>query len=208
MSSLVYPGPSLMPGLAWSRRRNYVWSTNVQQAVSGKESRISYQQYPRVRFRLKYELLRDNVSPSDLRRLVGLFNALRGRFDTCLFVDPDFSSVTSENFGTGTGAQTAFQITATFQNSGGPGAAELIQNFDGAPLIYVNGVLKTGGGVDYTLGANGVITFTAAPANGAALTWTGSFYYRVRFDDDELDVEQFMNRWWQSGEVSLISVKF
>lgn len=207
MSSFIYPGPSDLPGIRWNRERTPLWETNVQESVSGKESRLSYRQYPRLKFTLQYELLRDNITPSEAKKLVGIFNALRGRFDTCLFTDPDFNTVTAESFGTGTGTQTAFQIIATYQNAGGPGGAELIQNFNGAPSIYVNGVLKTGGGVDYTLGPTGIVTFNVAPANGLPLTWTGSFYYRVRFMEDELPLSQFMNRWWQSREVELISVK-
>ena len=206
MSSFIYPGPSLMPGLTWERERSYVWSTTVQPALSGKESRIAYQQYPRVKFGLNYELLRDDVSPSDLRRLQGLFNALRGRMDTCLFSDPDFHSVTLEPFGVGDGATRAFQLTAQFGNGGGPGVAELIQNLNGAPTLYSSlshVPISTG---DYTLGPTGIITFAAAPAATNPLFWSGSFFYRVRFDKDSLEASQFLNRWWRAS-VSLISVK-
>lgn len=44
----------------------------------------------------------------------------------------------------------------------------------GSPSIYVAGVLKTVG-TDYTLSTTGLVTFTVAPASGAALTWSGSF---------------------------------
>lgn len=205
MSSLVYPGPSLLPGLSWNRERSYLWQTNIQEAPSGKETRIRYRQYPRVRFVLKYELLRDDISSSDAKRLVGLFNSLAGSFDTCLFSDPDFNTVTAESFGTGNGATTAFQLVARYQLAGGPGTPELIQNFNGAPAIYDNGSLVSGG--SYTLGPTGVVTFGVAPAAARALTWTGGFYYRIRFEDDELNLTQFLSRWWTSREIALISVK-
>jgi uncharacterized protein (TIGR02217 family) len=205
MSSFVYPGPSVLPGLSWNRERSYLWATEIQEAVSGKETRLQYRQYPRVRFQLKYELLRDNLTPSEAKRLVGLFNALAGSFDTCLFLDPDFSSVTAESFGTGDGTTTAFQLVARYQVSGGPGTPEIIQNLNGAPSIYDDGGLVSGG--SYTLGATGIVTFNTPPVSGHALTWTGAFHYRVRFMDDDLPLTQFMQSWWQSREVQLISVK-
>jgi len=48
---------------------------------------------------------------------------------------------------------------------------------------------------NYTIGTSGVVTFTAAPANGAVLTWTGTFSWLCQFDDDELGLWQdFVNR--------------
>jgi uncharacterized protein (TIGR02217 family) len=205
MSSHVYPGPSVLPGITWNRVRSYLWSTEVQTAVSGKETRISYAQYPRIRFRLTYEFLRDMAAYQEVKRLAGLFNALRGRFDTCLFVDPDFNAVISEQFATGDGTTTVFQLTATYKASGGPGAPEIIQNLNGTPALYNNGSLVSGGA--YTLSPTGRVTFGTAPANGNPLTWTGGFHYRVRFEDDQLELSQFMQHLWASKEVALISVK-
>lgn len=193
MTSFVYP---VLPGITFPYTRAPGWRTGLQEAVSGKESTIGYRQYPKIRWELQYELLRDNVTPSELKALVGLFNACHGRFDSFLYTDPDFSSVTTENFGTGNGTQTAFQLIATYQNSGGPGAPERIQNLNGSPSIFKAGVLQTIV-TNYTLGATGIVTFVSPPAGAAALTWTGSFYYRCRFDEDELVPLKFMDRWWE-----------
>jgi uncharacterized protein (TIGR02217 family) len=204
MSSFIYP--ATIPGLTFENVRTPIWSTGKQNAVSGKQSRIGYRQYPLWRFELQYELLRD-VTPSDLKALVGLFNAMQGGFDTFLFTDPSFNSVTAESFGTGNGATTAFQLIAKYQNAGGPGIADLIQNVNGTPSIFKAGVLQTGGGVNYTLGPTGIVTFTSAPAAGAALTWTGSFYYRCAFDEDEFPVTHFLTNFWKTKTVSFTSIK-
>lgn len=203
MSNSVWP--SNIPGLTFSGRRVPMWKTGVQEAVSGKESRIAYSVYPRIRFELQYEILHDDTAPSELKALVGLFNSVQGRFDSFLYTDPDFSSVTDEQFGVGTGSATTFQLTAKFQNSGGPGYAEIIQNLNGAPVIKDNGSVVPGG--NYSINSVGVITFTTPPTTGHTLTWTGSFYYRVRFDDDEFDVSEFMDRWWQIDSIVLKSIK-
>lgn len=200
MSGLVYP---TLPGITFDSVRSAIFNTGLQASLSGKESRIAYQIYPLFQFDLTYELLRDYTTPSDLRALMGLFVACRGRFDTFLYSDPVYHTVTLNQFGTGDGATAAFQITATYQNAGGPGGPELVQNFNGTPQVFVNGVATS----NYTLGATGIATFAAAPALGAVLSWTGSFFYRCRFDDDTFGATQFMNKFWSTKKLTLKQIK-
>lgn len=204
MSSLVYP--ATLPGLTYNNLRTPIWRTGRQEALSGKESRIGYRQYPLYRFELQYEFLRNNVTPSDLRALTGLFNAVQGQYDTFLYTDPEFHTVTDEPFGTGDGTTQDFQLIAKYQNTSGPGIAEIIQNLNGSPTIKDNGVTKTLT-TDYTIGPTGRVHFVTAPALTHALTWSGSFYYRCRFDDDEMSFTQFMAQLWKTGTVVLRTVK-
>jgi len=204
VSGLLYPAN--LPGLTWDSERTPIFNTGVQPAVSGKESRIAYQQYPRFYFDLQYELLRDYVVPSDLKALIGLFIDMQGRYDTFLYTDPTFNAVTTFQFGTGDGVTQNFQLIANYQNSGGPGGPELIQNLNGAPSIFKAAVLQTLT-THYTISATGMVSFVTAPAAAAALTWTGSFYYRCRFDADELTAKQFAALFWATKSVRLKSIK-
>jgi uncharacterized protein (TIGR02217 family) len=206
VSNLVYP--AALPGLTWGSLRSPNFNTGVQAALSAKESRIAYQQYPQMTWELQYELLRDYTTPSDLKALVGLFMAVGARYDTFLYSDPAFNTVTAMQFAVADGTTTAYQITATYQNVGGPGGAELIQNFNGTPSVYVNGTLQTPV-TNYALGATGIVTFTAGhiPAATALLTWTGSFYYRVRFDTDAMTSTQFLQNFWENKKVQLKQIK-
>lgn len=61
--------------------------------------------------------------------------------------------------------------------------------------------------VDYTVDANAVAAMARAPAGGVQITWSGSYYWRCRFDADDLPFEQFMSQFWKTGEVKLITVK-
>lgn len=47
----------------------------------------------------------------------------------------------------------------------------------------------------------GVVTFSAPPASGAQLNWTGQFHYRCRFLSDEIPFEQFMKDLWSAKAV-------
>jgi uncharacterized protein (TIGR02217 family) len=193
MSSTVFP---TLLGISYPYVRTPRWRTGKQEALSGKESVISYRQWPLPRWELNYEFLRDDITVSDLKAIVGLFNACKGSFDTFLYFDPDFNAATTENFGTGDGTTTQFQLTVTYKNAGGPGAPERVQNLNGAPQIFKAGVLQTVT-TNYTIGPTGIVTFVSAPAAAAALTWTGSFFYRCRFNEDEILTSKFMSKWWE-----------
>jgi uncharacterized protein (TIGR02217 family) len=193
MTNFVWP---VLPGLAFPVVRVPQWRNGRQEAVSGKESTVKYRRYPRIRWELQYELLRDDITVSEAKAIAGLFNACGGSYDTFLYTDPDYNTVTLESFGTGDGATTAFQLIATYQNSGGPGAPERVQNLSGAPQIYKAGVLQTLT-THYTIGPTGLVTFVTAPTGGQALTWSGSFYYRCRFEGDELVMTKIMSQWWE-----------
>jgi len=135
MSNLVFP--TGLKGIQLIANRSPQWRTQVQEAMSGKETAIAKRAYPRIVWELSYEVLRDDLATSDLKIIVGFFNALNGGFDTFLYTDPYFNSVTAQNFGTGDGATRAFQLSATYKDATGQGWPEAVQNLNGTPAVYV-----------------------------------------------------------------------
>ena len=202
----AYLFPYSLPGIRFEYTRQYEWNTEVQRAISWKTSALSLAQYPVVHYEYEFEFMRDYNSTPDISQLVGLINAVRGRYDTFLHTDPDFNTVTAQAFGTGDGSTLVFQLVATYQNTGGPGQAEIIQNLNGTPNLYDNGTLISS--ANYSIGTTGIVTFGAghAPASGHALTWTGSFYYRCRFDEDMYDFKKFMKGLWSVDKITFTSV--
>lgn len=59
---------------------------------------------------------------------------------------------------------------------------------------------------DYTV-SSGLFTLASAPPSGALVKWSGGYYWRCRFDTDELDFTKFMNMLWKTGSIPLITVK-
>lgn len=59
---------------------------------------------------------------------------------------------------------------------------------------------------DYTLAGN-QITFAVAPLLNASMTWTGNFYYLVRFMEDVIEFNQLMNQMYELQECKLVSVQ-
>lgn len=197
MSNAVFPD---LPGLAWSVKKVPLWKTETQESISGKELRWSAMSYPRYRITLNYEFLRAGNGNAELQTLMGFFNARRGSWDDFLWLDPDDKAVTDQQIGVGTGGQTVFTTYRTYG-----GFAEPVLNWVSPPVVKVAGVTKAAG-TDYTLAA-GVLTFAAAPAASAAITITGSFYKRVKFERDECEFEQFMFELWSAKQVSLKTIK-
>lgn len=197
MSNLVFTPP---PGLSWSVFKIPNMNTLVQTATSGKTTRAQLWANPIWKFKMNWEYLRDgNATPSDVQSILDFFLARGGSFDTFLYTDPTDNAVTTMNFGTGDGVTVAFQLSRKWANF-----SESIQNINGTPSIFKNAALLTAG-VDYSINTTGLVTFAVAPAAAAALTWTGSFYYRLRFEKDLYEFEQFVQNLWALKTLELIT---
>lgn len=195
---------TLPPGLAWDSTRDPVWSTSVKTSVAGREYRNSNYSYPLWKYKLKFEFLRARAAFPEMQALAAFYNARSGAADTWLHNDVDDNSVTAQQFGVGDGTTKIFQLVRSFG-----GYTEPVFELNAAPQIYVNGTLKTIT-TDYTvtmLGGAGVVTFVAAPAAAAVLTWTGTYYWRCRFMADNLTFQQFMRQFWALGALEFITVK-
>ena len=188
MSNAVYP---TLAGLSWNSTKTPLFSTKVQTSVNLTELRASMSSAPIYDIVLAYDLLRDNSTFDELHTILGFFMARYGSWDSFLYLDPDDNLATSQSFGIGDGTTTVFQLQRSLGFF-----AEKVCNLLGAATLYVGGVLQTSG---YTINATGLVTFTVAPANGQALTWSGSYYYRCRFDDaaTPFALNQFMTKLWE-----------
>lgn len=205
MSSAIFP---TLPGLMWDVLKSPTWNTKVQQSVSGKEVRATFFSSPIWKWTLQYEVLRQATAFQEIQSLIGFFNARQGKFDSFLYSDPSDNAVAGQNFGTGNGSATQFQLVRDY-GAGGFAARENVFDINsgpGAPAIRVAGVLKTVT-TDYTIGATGIVTFTTAPAAAAALTWDGSYFWRVRFNDDTTDFNNFLNQLWEAKKISFVTAK-
>jgi len=198
MSNAVFPS---FPGLTWNSVRKPQWATVTKTSVSGREFRAAQFSYPLWRYKLSYSVLRGSTALPEVQQIAAFFNARSGSFDTWLYSDPDDKTATAQLFGTGNGTATAFQLARSYG-----GYTEPVFDLNGAPAIFKAGVLQTVG-THYTVSATGLVTFVAAPANGAALTWTGNYYWRCRFLQDALELNQFLRALWELKTLEFVTVK-
>ncbi len=192
MSNLVYPA---LPGLKWSMFLQPEWSNTGKSTVSGRDFYVAHWSSARYTRRLQYEVLRAGAE-AEFQNLIGFFNKHRGDFDTWLFDDPDDNTVVDQQVGTGNGTTTQFQLLRARGGFADP-VYEPHSSGPGLPVIKVNSVVQSSG---YTIGANGVLTFSSAPASGP-ITWSGQFYWRCRFTKSMLEFEQFLQDLWSLRQV-------
>lgn len=198
---MTIPTFPTFPGLTFPITRTPIWQTIKQQSVAGLTPRFAQWSYPRWRYEVSLEVLRTHSSYTELQSLVGFINSLAGAAGTFQYADPYDGAATDQNFGTGTGTATAFQLVRTLG-----GFTEPVYAPTATPTIKVGGVTKATPG-DYSIGSTGIVTFTSAPANGAALTWTGSFAWLCQLDEDETDLTQFDAYRWSADSLKFTTVK-
>jgi uncharacterized protein (TIGR02217 family) len=146
--------------------------------------------YPAWDFTFEIPLLEGRIDDpnSTIAQLLGLYMAAKGRAGVFLFSDPRDNTVTNYQFGAGDGTSQAFQLVRPIGN-----AQDIVQNVNGTPTIYINGIPTTA----YSLDSKGVVTFNTPPASSAALSWTGTFYFMLKFKQDSLaDLELFFEGKW------------
>lgn len=162
------------------------------------ELRSSTQVYPlwTIEYKMNFALGSEQQS-SVYQYMLSFYLQMGGQLSDFFYEDPNDNYVSGAKFGTGDGTTTAFQLVRPI------GAFnDIVQNLNGTPTIYIAGTASTA----LTVGATGIVTFTTAPASGAALSWTGKYFYRVRFADAKMSFEQMMNQLWSSKSIKLQTV--
>lgn len=196
----VFP---FLKGQSFLAQKTPLWSTKTDLSVSGVSRRRALWSYPVWQFRFGYEFLRDSAALLELQRLVAFFNSKSGSQTGFFYFDRFDNQVVSGPLGTGDGTTTTFQ--AQRQTAiGGISFVEPVFGFNGAPLVYDNGVATLG----FSVGQLGQITFTTAPAAGHALTWSGGFFFMCNFMKDSLDgLGQLANGLWALGQLDFQTFK-
>ena len=165
------------------------WDTDVQIALSGRRTAFSRRAYPRYRYELGYSFLRTATANLELQQLIAFYNLMNGRSGVFVYNDSDDGTLSTQvGFGSGDGSTTTFQLTRPMIGSSftfvEPVFAVATAN------IFNNGVLQTLN-VNYTIGNTGIVTFVVAPIAGHNLTWTGTYGWYCRFDEDVNTFEKF-----------------
>lgn len=198
MSNAVFP--TILPGLQWNITKAPLWSTLKQRTASGRESRVALMSYPLYEMELSYDVLRSTSAYGELQTLLNFYLARQGAFDNFLFEDtymPD-NAVTDQLFATGDGVTTQYRLS---RNIATGGFIEPVMNVKVLTNIKDNGV--TVSGANYTVSNTGLVTFSPAILAGHALTWTGTFYYRCRFDD-KMTLNEFMQYLFELRSLKMV----
>lgn len=191
----------ILPGQTFPVTKSPIWSTKSATASSGRKRKRMMWSYPKWQFKITHDFLRDTASFPELQRLYAFFNIHAGMYGQFSFYDPNDNTVTDQPFGTGDGVTTAFQLTRTL-GAGAITFVEPVQSVVAGATAKIAGTPTTA----FTI-SGGIITFTTAPATGAALTWSGQFMFLVEFEQDQFDADQMMQTLWSQSGLTLLSVK-
>lgn len=201
MSQAVLP---TFPGIQWGNTKAPQFATKIQTSIGFSEVRAGFTPYPIRRYALSYEFLRSTGALTELATLYGFYCARGGSRDSFLYDDPEDDTIANVapymQFGTGDGATVAFQLGRSLG-----GFFEPVFNTNSVPKIYLNNVLKTVT-TDYTISASGLVTFTVAPANTVVIAWSGTYYWRVRFEEDALAFTEFASLFWEQKKLGFRTV--
>lgn len=195
MSESVYP---TLPGYKWPWKRYPRWDTRKKYSASGRRYATTYWSYPIWTYKISYEMLRRKLSYTEYDSLVGFFNLMAGSYDTFLFNDPDDNAAANLQFGTGDGTTRQFPFLRAIG-----GFYEPIGKINVLNQVTINGTPN----VLHALIENRIINFDTAPAAAAVLRWTGTYYMRCAFVDDEMDMEKFLAGFWSADGVEFETVK-
>lgn len=166
--------------------------TTVVETAGGHEFRNALWAVARGEWNIAF----NQLDATQLDAVLAFWYARRGRLRAFRFFDWTDYSVTGQSIGTGDGSTTAFQCVKTYASGGQTYSRTLVKLIHNETLgqglgllksrVFLDGVEKFDP-ADWTLDVDtGIVTFTAAPGVGVAVTADLFFDVPARFGDDDL----------------------
>ncbi len=184
--------------------------TQIVELASGDEERNASWANSRRRYDVAYGIRRAD----DLATVVAFFEARNGRLYGFRFKDwADYKSclpsgtpaATDQVIGTGDGTKTAFQLVKAYASGAQNWSRAITKPVAGTVRVAIDGAEQASGWtVDTT---TGIVSFTTAPASGAAITAGFEFDVPVRFDTDTLDVTLEIERLGAITSIPLLEIR-
>ncbi len=170
------------PKIAYGATGGPEFNTTISTTFGGFEQRnVNW-----LKSRGRWDVSTGIKNKTDMDMVQAFFRARFGKAYGFRFKDWSDYQAVGQNIGTGNGALTAFQLTKTYVSGSNTYVREIKKPVTGTVKIYLNSVLQGSGySVDH---ATGIVTFSAAPGGGVAVSSDYDFDVPVRFDTDALSV--------------------
>ena len=177
---------------------------------SGAVVRVTGSTQPRWHFKLPFEFLRTQATYLEFQQLMSFFLSQLGQYGEFLFDDPRDDTATDSLLAAFPGADggNQFQLARDLKDSAGNLIAQerIFAPMLNTIVLKVNGVPVSSS--LYTIGPTWLVTFAVAPTyTGFPMTWSGNFWFRCRFLQDETDFDKLWNNMWSAKLLEFISVK-
>lgn len=177
------------------------YHTSVVTLASGREKRnVDWSDA-----RCVWDVAHGLKTQDQLDRLLAFFRARQGRAHGFRFKDWSDFLMPRQAVATGNGVDRVFTLHKTYDDGGGYQATRRITRpVAGSVLVWLNGTGQAGVEIDH---AAGLVTFAAAPANGAVIEAQCAFDVPARFDTDQMQVtvEDYGTYSW--GQIPVVELK-
>lgn len=217
----IYPTP---PGLSYSVFWSPGFATLPTQVAANKaEIDILLADEPIHEFELVYDFLRNATTwagealvHNEFKNFMGFFLRVKANAGRFLFWHPDDNRTLAEPVGTTDGSSTDYgPLNRTFGvglNVGVESVGYVHDTDLGTyPInVYFDGVIQSSGiyTIDKTFPKRQMLSFLVPPAGGQDITIDYSYYYYVKFAEDNLSFEKFMSTLWTIKRVTLRSLRY
>lgn len=171
--------PEDLNGLAWESIKSMDWNTKVQKSGSGKVRTLTTQLLPNWTIETKFQILTDE----QYRKLLGFVALLKGAHIPFLWLDPE--DYEEKGIQLPMIAPGVYQAVMKMGDYVEP--VDYIENV----TVYIDGVKQSSGTYSVT---NGVVKFSVSPSASSKVTADYTYYWKVMFADDGIDIErQYLN---------------
>lgn len=184
--------------------------TDIVVLGSGREERNARWADSRRRYNAGYGV----KSLAALHEVIAFFEERRGRLygfrwkdraDHLSCAPGATPAATDQAIGTGDSATDSFQLVKSYGSAFAPWQREITKPVAGTVLVALDGVEQASGwSVD---AATGIVTFTAPPGAGVAVTVGFEFDVPVRFDSDFLEINLAAFEAGEIPDIPLVEIR-
>lgn len=182
---LVFIDETLPQFVSYGATGGPTFKTTITEGHTGRERRNVNWSKARWKFSFSGALL----TAEAYDELRAVFYVVKGRYSGFRFSDPVDYQMTDEQIAEGDGSTTTFELYKAYTFGTETYNRRILKAASGTDVVKVNGVTKSGAGVDYTFYPNtGYIVFNTPPSNTHPIVVSCDFDVPVRFNVDEINM--------------------
>ena len=168
------------------------WNTRIQMSGSGKARSMTNQLYPQ--WIISAKLL--HLTREEANELMGFVALLKGNYEPFLWLDPeDF-----EEKGVQLPMVSPGVYQAVMRIGGYTEPVDYIENV----TVYIDGVKQSSGTYSVT---NGMVKFSVSPSASSKVTADYTYYWKVRFAQDEMEIQNIFVNLNDSKTFKMVSAR-
>ena len=214
--------PAIAGGLSWTVSKTPTHKTLIQESTAaGYDTRVLLAPDPIWKLKLEYVILYGDQR-NTIKQLESFFNLRHGNYDSFRVSLANLTKNNNDSTVTGqllVPDASGYAPLAVASQVGGEIYSENIYELNGTPQLYMAGGSPPGPpillvpGTDYNIIGPGValpgVTYPGLVAQiiktiAGPITANFSWYYRMRFEQSEQELEQFLYLLWRAKTVQLI----